>query len=144
MSVPRAHCAARRVAARSVRGYASTPARPRVIVSGIQPTGVPHLGNYLGALTNWIDLQRSAAPADELYFFTAGYHAVTVPQDPAQLLADRRNLVAMLIAMGLDPHRCAIFHQDQLPEHAELGWILGCQVPFGRLERMTTWKVRGN
>lgn len=118
------------------------PSRKRVIVSGIQPTGVPHLGNYLGALKSWIALQNNAEPHDELYFFIASLHALTVPQKPAQLYHDRRNLLAALIAMGLNPRRCTIFMQEQVPEHAELGWLLMCQTPFGRLERMTTWKVR--
>ena len=132
-----------RGASAAVRQLATQPGtHRRVIVSGIQPTGVPHLGNYLGALSNWLELQRSAGPDDELYFFTAGLHAITVPQKPAQLHDDRRNLFAILIAIGLDPQRCTIFHQDQVAEHAELGWLLGCLVPFGRLERMTTWKSK--
>ena len=124
------------------RRWASTLARRRVIVSGIQPTGVPHLGNYLGALKTWTTLQNEADPQDELYFFIASLHALTIPQNPKQLYHDRRNLLAALIAVGLDPHRCTIFMQDQVPQHAELSWLLMCQSPFGRLERMTTWKSK--
>ena len=100
------------------------------------------LGNYLGALKNWVDLQNSAHPQDELYFFIAGLHALTVPQNPKQLLADKQNLMATLMAIGLDPNRCTIFHQDEVEGHTELGWMLSCVAPFGKLERMTTWKVR--
>ncbi|WFD30436.1 tryptophan--tRNA ligase [Malassezia sp. CBS 17886] len=127
--------------------------KKRVIVSGIQPTGVPHvrgfdvhlslqLGNYLGALKNWLDLQASAREGDEFFFFIAGLHALTAPQDPVQLFADRRNALASLLAIGLDPKRCTIFHQDQIPEHTELAWHIGCLAPLGRLERMTTWKSK--
>lgn len=139
----------------AVRGLASSarPSPKHVVVSGIQPTGVPHvcmlamrantpqLGNYLGALKLWVDLQNSASKEDELVFFIASLHALTVPQNPVQLNSDRRHLMATLLAIGLDPQRCTLFYQDQVPEHTELMWILACATPFGRLERMTTWKV---
>lgn len=128
----------------AVRGLASSarPSPKHVVVSGIQPTGVPHLGNYLGALKLWVDLQNSAAKEDELVFFIASLHALTVPQNPVQLNSDRRHLMATLLAIGLDPQRCTLFYQDQVPEHTELMWILACATPFGRLERMTTWKSK--
>lgn len=100
------------------------------------------IGNYLGALKSWLTWQETAHPDDELFYFIASLHALTVPQNAKDLYAGRRNLLAALIAMGLNPHRCTIFLQDQVPEHTELGWILMCIAPFGRLERMTTWKVR--
>lgn len=96
----------------------------------------------MGALRSWVDLQNQAEKDDQFFFFIASLHAVTVPQKPAQLYTDRRNLLAALIAIGLDPHRCTVFLQDQVPEHTELGWYFMCIAPFGRLERMTTWKVR--
>ncbi|CCU97695.1 unnamed protein product [Malassezia sympodialis ATCC 42132] len=105
----------------------------RVIVSGIQPTGIPH---------NWVELQNKAGVNDKLYFFIASFHALTVPQNASQLYRDRRQLLATLIAIGLDPKKCTIFLQDHVPEHAELGWYLMCMSPFGRLERMTTWKSK--
>ncbi|WFC96658.1 tryptophan--tRNA ligase [Malassezia brasiliensis] len=114
----------------------------RVIVSGIQPTGIPHIGNYLGALKSWVDLQNTAAPDDELFFFLADLHALTVPQDPSRLYQDRRNMMAALVATGIDPHRCTLFHQDEVPEHTQLMWFLSCITSFGRLERMTTWKSK--
>ncbi|KAG6827819.1 hypothetical protein H0H92_010335 [Tricholoma furcatifolium] len=114
----------------------------RVIFSGIQPTGVPHLGNYLGALSNWVKLQKTAAPEDELLFSIVGWHALTLPQDPDALAISRRELLATLLAIGLDPKRSILFHQDDNPAHTELAWILNCITPIGKLRRMTTWKTR--
>ncbi|GAC99098.1 tryptophanyl-tRNA synthetase [Pseudozyma hubeiensis SY62] len=121
----------------------TTSSRPKVIFSGIQPTGIPHLGNYLGALRNWVDLQNaSLSTSDELYFSIVGYHAITMPQQPARLRTERSDMMATLLAIGLDPHRCTIFHQDQVPEHTELAWILNCITSMGKLNRMTTWKSK--
>ncbi|RDB19322.1 Tryptophan--tRNA ligase, mitochondrial [Hypsizygus marmoreus] len=114
----------------------------RVVFSGIQPTGVPHLGNYLGALSNWVKLQRTAAPEDELFFSIVGWHALTLPQEPTSLAKSRRELLATLLAIGLDPKRSVIFHQDHNQSHTELAWILNCITPIGKLRRMTTWKSR--
>lgn len=113
-----------------------------MIFSGIQPTGIPHLGNYLGALRNWTDLQASAAPNESLFFSIVGYHALTMPQDPAKLRVERTEMMATLLAIGLDPQRSTVFHQDHVSEHTELAWILNCLAPFGRLARMTTWKSK--
>ncbi|TFK85368.1 tryptophanyl-tRNA synthetase [Polyporus arcularius HHB13444] len=117
-------------------------ARPRVVFSGIQPTGTPHLGNLLGALLNWVKLQRDAAPDDQLIYSIVGWHALTLPQDPKALSASRRDMLAVLLAVGLDPKRSVIFHQDENLHHAELAWILNCITPMGKLRRMTTWKSR--
>ncbi|KAK2460681.1 hypothetical protein APHAL10511_007151 [Amanita phalloides] len=114
----------------------------RVIFSGIQPTGVPHLGNYLGALTNWVKLQDNAEPGDELVFSVVGWHALTLPQDPKVLSASRRDALAILLAIGINPDRSILFHQDQVHTHTELAWILSCMTPVGKLRRMTTWKSR--
>ncbi|TKY84834.1 hypothetical protein EX895_005914 [Sporisorium graminicola] len=129
----------------STRAEAATKTapRPRVIFSGIQPTGIPHLGNYLGALRNWVDLQNASfSTSDELYFSIVGYHAITMPQQPARLRSERSEMMATLLAIGLDPQRCTIFHQDQVAEHTELAWILNCITAFGKLNRMTTWKSK--
>ncbi|KAG8970036.1 Tryptophan--tRNA ligase, mitochondrial [Tulasnella sp. 419] len=112
------------------------------IFSGIQPTGIPHLGNYLGALSNWVDMQKNADPADTILYCAVGYHAITLPQNPKTLREDRKNLLASLIAIGIDPQRSILFHQDQVLEHAELAWILNCICPTGKLQRMTTWKSK--
>ncbi|CAE6457063.1 tryptophanyl-tRNA synthetase [Rhizoctonia solani] len=115
---------------------------PKTIFSGIQPTGIPHLGNYLGALVNWVHLQRNSAPADRLFFSIVGLHALTLPQDPVKLRQERLDTLAILLAIGLDPRRSVIFCQDQVPQHAELAWMLNCTTPMGKLQRMTTWKSK--
>ena len=150
-----------------------------IIFSGIQPTGIPHvtqlliqatqcfcslvyqLGNYLGALAHWVRLQRTARSRDTLLFSVVGWHALTLPQNPEALRASRREMIAILLAVGIDPRRSILFHQDQVcgvprryvpvndlltcyvknPAHAELAWILSCITPLGKLKRMTTWKV---
>lgn len=115
---------------------APSSARPRVL-SGIQPTADSfHFGNYLGALRQWVDLQADHQP----FFFIADLHAITVEHDPK--LLRRRTLVAaaQLIAMGIDPDRSAIFVQSQVPEHAQLAWVLNCLTGFGEARRMTQFK----
>ncbi|KAJ3830447.1 hypothetical protein EV361DRAFT_974238 [Lentinula raphanica] len=114
----------------------------RIIFSGIQPTGIPHLGNYLGALSNWVKLQNTADASDELLFSIVGWHALTLPQNPRQLSEARMDMLAVLLAIGLDPRRSIIFHQDDNPNHTELAWIFNCITPMGKLRRMTTWKSR--
>ncbi|TIB37913.1 hypothetical protein E3P86_01993 [Wallemia ichthyophaga] len=115
---------------------------PKTIFSGIQPTGIPHLGNYLGALKNWKKLQDSEARDTRLIYSIVGYHAITLPQQPAILRQERREMMAALLAIGLDPHRSIIFHQDQVAQHTELAWILNTFTPVNKLQRMTTWKSK--
>lgn len=112
------------------------------IFSGIQPTGVPHLGNYLGAMRQWRRLQDNAGPDDKLYFSIVDLHAITMPQDAPLLRQRSRELLAALIAIGLDPEKCILFYQSAVPAHAELMWILSCTASMGYLRRMTQWKVR--
>ncbi|EJD06228.1 tryptophanyl-tRNA synthetase [Fomitiporia mediterranea MF3/22] len=131
-----------RTCARRYINSASKCNKPKVIFSGIQPTGVPHIGNYLGALKNWVKMQQEARPEDQLIFSVVGWHALTLPQDPKKLLEAKNDIFATLIAIGLDPQRSIIFHQDQNPDHVELAWLLNCITPFGKLRRMTTWKSR--
>ena len=115
---------------------ASGTARPRVL-SGIQPTADSfHFGNYLGALRQWVDLQHDHQP----FFFIADLHAITVEQDPKVLRERTLRAAAQLLAMGIDPARSAIFVQSQVPEHAQLGWILQCLTGFGEARRMTQFK----
>ncbi|KAJ7119013.1 tryptophanyl-tRNA synthetase [Mycena epipterygia] len=114
---------------------------PRTIFSGIQPTGIPHLGNYLGALSNWVKLQNEN-PQDKLIFSIVGWHALTLPQNPKELAASRRDMLAVLLAIGIDPKRSILFHQDSNAMHTELAWILSCITPTGKLRRMTSWKTR--
>src|SRR6478736_2455584 len=110
--------------------------RPRVL-SGIQPTADSfHFGNYLGALRQWVDLQQDYQP----FFFIADLHAITVEQDPKVLRDRTLRAAAQLLAMGVDPDRSAIFVQSQIPEHAQLGWVLQCLTGFGEARRMTQFK----
>ena len=114
----------------------STGARPRVL-SGIQPTADSfHFGNYLGALRQWVDLQREYQP----FFFIADLHAITLEQDPKVLRERTLRAAAQLVAMGIDPERSAIFVQSQVPAHAQLGWVLQCLTGFGEARRMTQFK----
>ena len=106
------------------------------ILSLIQPTNTPHLGNYLGAMCNWLKMQ------DEFYctYGIADLHSITVRQDPAKLRAQIKESYALLIAMGLDPERSTLFVQGHNPHHSELAWILSCYTQFGELSRMTQFK----
>ena len=107
------------------------------ILSGIQPSGVPTLGNYLGAIQHWVRLQDGP---DECLYCVVDLHAITVWQDPAQLAAQTRELAAALIACGIDPARSTLFHQSAVSAHARLGWICQCVARLGWLNRMTQFK----
>ncbi|MFI5523070.1 tryptophan--tRNA ligase [Streptomyces platensis] len=110
--------------------------RPRVL-SGIQPTaGSFHLGNYLGAVRQWVALQES----HDAFYMVVDLHAITVPQDPAELRGNTRIAAAQLLAAGLDPERCTLFIQSHVPEHAQLGWVMNCLTGFGEASRMTQFK----
>ncbi|KUI64930.1 Tryptophan--tRNA ligase, mitochondrial [Cytospora mali] len=117
-------------------------ANPKVVFSGIQPTGIPHLGNYLGALSQWVRLQNEAAPDTKLLYSVVDLHAITVPQKAAELRAWRREMLAALLAVGLDPERSTISYQSSCPAHSELMWILSCTASMGYLNRMTQWKSK--
>ncbi len=109
----------------------------RRVFSGIQPTADSfHLGNYLGAVKQWVDLQETR---DTIYC-VVDMHAITVPYDPELLRRRTRVAAAQLLAAGLDPERCILFVQSQVPEHAELNWVLGCLTGFGEANRMTQFK----
>jgi tryptophanyl-tRNA synthetase len=111
------------------------------IVSGIQPTGQLHLGNYLGAIKQWVALQdRVAAEGGESLFFLADLHALTVAIDPAELSANTIEMAATLLACGIDPAKAILFNQARVPAHAELQWILSGTARVGWLNRMTQWK----
>ena len=111
------------------------------IVSGIQPTGNLHLGNYLGAIRNWVRMQDEAqASGGESLYFLADLHAISQPHAPAQLAANTREMVAALLACGIDPAKSVLFNQAQVPQHAELQWLLSGTARMGWLNRMTQWK----
>lgn len=109
---------------------------PRVL-SGIQPTaGSFHLGNYLGAVRQWVALQET----HDAFYMVVDLHAITLPQDPADLRANTRLAAAQLLAAGLDPDRCTLFVQSHVPEHAQLAWVMNCLTGFGEASRMTQFK----
>lgn len=106
------------------------------VVSGIQPTGNLHLGNYLGAIRNWVAMQDSM----ECLYFLADLHAISVAHNPADLAANTREMTAALVACGIDPDRSILFNQAQVPAHAEMQWLLNGTARMGWLNRMTQWK----
>ena len=114
----------------------NTTVEKKTLLSGIQPSGDLHLGNYLGAVKNWADLP------DEFncYYFMADLHTLTVRQNPAELRRRSTTQLAQYIACGLDPEKNVLFLQSHVHEHAELGWILNCYTMFGELNRMTQFK----
>jgi tryptophanyl-tRNA synthetase len=109
---------------------------PQRVFSGVQPSGSLHLGNYLGALVKWVEMQKS----HDCVFCVVDLHAITVPQDPKQLANQTREIAAAFLASGVDPKRSIIYPQSAVPAHAELGWILNCVARMGWLERMTQFK----
>ncbi|KAK8199680.1 uncharacterized protein BKA78DRAFT_329264 [Phyllosticta capitalensis] len=121
---------------------ASPPQPPKVVFSGIQPTGIPHLGNYLGALQQWVKLQDSIGPNDTVIYSIVDLHAITMPKDAAQLRTWRTQMLASLLAVGLDPAKSTIFYQSDVPTHTELMWMLSCHASMGYLSRMTQWKSK--
>jgi tryptophanyl-tRNA synthetase len=108
------------------------------VLSGIQPTGSPHIGNYLGALKNWARIQYDY----ESIYCIVDLHAITVYQDPQELRAKTEELAGMLLAIGIDPKHSALIVQSDVPAHAELAWMLTCITPVGWLERMTQYKAK--
>ena len=108
------------------------------IFSGIQPTGNLHLGNYLGAIRNWVTLQDSF----ESIYCVVDLHAITVPQDPQQLRQSTREVTASLIAAGISPQRSILFNQSRVPQHSQLAWVFNCVARLGWLNRMTQFKEK--
>ncbi len=113
---------------------------PRRVVSGIQPTGNLHLGNYLGAIRQWVAMQDAMEAEDECLFFLADLHAISQPVVPAELSANTIEMAATLLACGIDPERSVLFNQARVPAHSELAWLLGGTARMGWLSRMTQWK----
>ena len=108
----------------------------KIMLSGVQPSGDLHLGNYLGPIRHWPKMIEEY----DCYFFMADLHTITVRQDPAALRRRVLTQVAQYIACGLDPEKCTIFIQSHVPAHAQLGWVLDCYTMFGELSRMTQFK----
>jgi tryptophanyl-tRNA synthetase len=109
-----------------------------LVFSGVQPTGNLHLGNYLGAITKFVALQES----HDCIYCVVDLHAITVPQEPLTLTNNIREVTAAFIASGIDPKKHIIFNQSQVPEHAELAWVLNCTARLGWLNRMTQFKEK--
>ena len=113
-----------------------TNEKKQVVLSAIQPTGTPTLGNYLGALKNW----KNMADDYECYYAVADLHSITVRPEPAQLRRKTLEMYAFLLAIGLDPEKNTVFVQSHVSAHAQLGWILNCYTQFGEAARMTQFK----
>lgn len=110
----------------------------QVIFSGIQPSGDLHIGNYLGAIKQFVELQKN----NEAIFCIVDHHAITVPQDPKTLFKRTLEIATLYLAVGIDPKKSIIFIQSHVPAHTELGWILNTLTPLGELERMTQYKEK--
>lgn len=113
-----------------------TPQHKPLVFSGMQPTGDPHLGNYLGAIRNWLRFQEQY----ECLYCVVDLHAITQPQDPKDMARATREVAAAYMASGINPKRAIIFNQSQVSGHAELAWIFNCIARMGWLNRMTQWK----
>ncbi len=113
--------------------------RPRVF-SGVQPTGNIHIGNYLGALVQFVELQNTA----DCIYCIVDEHAITVPNDPKELRSHVLDVAALYLAIGIDPAKSIVFVQSEVPAHAELGWILSCNAYTGELSRMTQFKAKSH
>nr|XP_058910501.1 tryptophan--tRNA ligase, mitochondrial isoform X2 [Kogia breviceps] len=109
------------------------------IFSGIQPTGIPHLGNYLGAIESWVRLQDEH---DSVLYSIVDLHSITVPQDPAVLRQSTLDMTAALLACGINPEKSILFQQSQVSEHTQLSWILTCMVRLPRLQHLHQWKAK--
>lgn len=112
---------------------------PAIVFSGLQPTGTLHIGNYFGAVQNFVKLQTHY----QCYYAIVDYHAITVEHDPQELRKNTLEMGLDLLACGLDPQRCVLFVQSQVPEHTELAWILSAVTSYGDLQRMTQFKEKG-
>ncbi|XP_008837233.2 tryptophan--tRNA ligase, mitochondrial [Nannospalax galili] len=125
------------------RGSEATPVPQKDSVkrvfSGIQPTGIPHLGNYLGAIENWVKLQDTY---DTVLYSIVDLHSITVSQDPTTLRQSLWDMTAVLLACGINPEKSILFQQSQVSEHTELSWILTCMVRLPRLQHLHQWKTK--
>ncbi|XP_076789135.1 tryptophan--tRNA ligase, mitochondrial isoform X2 [Arvicanthis niloticus] len=126
------------------KGPAATPATPQKesgerVFSGIQPTGILHLGNYLGAIESWVKLQEEY---DTVIYSIVDLHSITVPQDPTVLQQSILDMTAVLLACGINPEKSILFQQSQVSEHTQLSWVLTCMVRLPRLQHLHQWKAK--
>mmetsp|Transcript_11020 Transcript_11020/g.35002 ORF Transcript_11020/g.35002 Transcript_11020/m.35002 type:complete len:455 (-) Transcript_11020:23-1387(-) len=132
-------CSAAANTAKSSEGEGEKkPARKQRVLSGVQPTGNIHLGNYLGAMKNWVGLQDEY----DTFFCVVDLHAITMPHDPKELREASRRNAALYLACGIDPAKSKVFLQSHVTAHAELTWLLNCNTPMGWLERMIQYKEK--
>ncbi|MGL5399281.1 MAG: tryptophan--tRNA ligase, partial [Plesiomonas shigelloides] len=117
-----------------------TVSKKPVVLSGVQPSGELTIGNYMGALRQWVKMQDEY----ECLFCIVDLHAITVRQDPATLRKATLDTLALYLACGIDPEKSTIFVQSHVPEHAQLGWVLNCYTYFGELSRMTQFKDKSS
>ena len=108
------------------------------VLSGVQPTGALHIGNWLGAIRNWVELQNEY----DTYVCVVDLHAITVPHNPEKLKSDTLSTAALYLACGMDPKKCSIFIQSHIPAHSELCWLLNCVTPLNWMERMIQFKEK--
>ena len=108
------------------------------VLSGVQPTGALHIGNWLGAIRNWVELQNEY----DTYVCVVDLHAITVPHNPEKLKSDTLSTAALYLACGMDPKKCSIFVQSHIPAHSELCWLLNCVTPLNWMERMIQFKEK--
>ncbi|KAL8575634.1 hypothetical protein ACOMHN_028655 [Nucella lapillus] len=111
---------------------------PRVF-SGIQPTGIPHLGNYVGAIRQWVAMQEQCS---SVLLCIVDLHSITLPQDPARLRRNIQDMTACLLACGVDPSKTILFQQSKVLQHTQLAWVLGCLCTLPRLEHLPQWKEK--
>ncbi|XP_063150714.1 tryptophan--tRNA ligase, mitochondrial [Candoia aspera] len=109
------------------------------IFSGIQPTGIPHLGNYFGVITSWVKLQEECS---SVLYSIVDLHSLTIPREPTVLRENILDITAVLLACGITPQKCFLFQQSQVPEHAQLCWVLGCLTGIPHLEHFPQWKLK--
>ena len=133
--VPRPQAKERKIMAENIQNSQAQPKRKRIL-SGIQPTGTPTLGNYMGAVRNWALLQKDY----DCLYMVADLHSLTVREEPAALRRRTRELASLLLAAGIDPVNSVLFVQSHVPAHTQLSWILACNTQFGELSRMTQFK----
>jgi len=112
----------------------------KTVFSGIQPSGELHIGNYIGAIKQWVDMEKNAAADDRYIFMMADLHTITVPQNPGELFKNTVELTAWYLAAGLNPDRVTMFAQSHNPDHPYLAWMFDCITPMGWMERMTQYK----
>ncbi|XP_076818788.1 tryptophan--tRNA ligase, mitochondrial-like isoform X1 [Clavelina lepadiformis] len=122
-----------------VRFISSSIPEDRVIFSGIQPTGVPHIGNYLGAIKYWVSLQQEPG---KIFYSIVDLHSITIPRERDSLHCHILDMAACLLACGIDPEHSVLFQQSDIPEHTLLSWAIGCVVPVNRLKILPQWQER--